>query len=144
MQNIPLGTSKNAQDVFGTCLVHPVNCVYILASLFILFFSGQLQWVVKEKVTAYGQNLILFCPVDNCCSEPAGWFVGSKSIIIDVKTFSNDPNLKYHGIYNKDGHGVVIRSLSKADLDVTYHCSYGFDQSTLKYLLHGDVFRESK
>jgi hypothetical protein len=24
-----------------------------------LFYSGQLQWVVKEKVTAYGQNLIV-------------------------------------------------------------------------------------
>ena len=32
MQNIPIGTSKNAQDVFGTCLVLSVNCVHILAS----------------------------------------------------------------------------------------------------------------
>ena len=32
MQNIPLGTSKNAQDVFGICLVLSVNCVHILAS----------------------------------------------------------------------------------------------------------------
>jgi hypothetical protein len=24
--------------------------------LFILFYSGELQWVVKEKVTAYGQE----------------------------------------------------------------------------------------
>ena len=31
MQNIPLGTSKNAQDVFGICLVLSVNCVHILA-----------------------------------------------------------------------------------------------------------------
>jgi hypothetical protein len=57
-------------------------------------YSGQLQWVVKEKVTAYEQNLILFCPVENCCSEPAGWSVGPKSIILDVKTFSNDPKVK--------------------------------------------------
>jgi hypothetical protein len=109
-----------------------------------LFYSGQLQWVVKEKVTAYGQNLILFCPVVNCCSEPAGWFVGTKTIIIDVKTFSNDPKVKYHGTYNKDGFGVVIRDLSVADLNVTYRCIYGFNQSTPKYLLDDDVFRESK
>jgi hypothetical protein len=109
-----------------------------------LFYSGQLQWVVKEKVTAYGQNLILFCPVDNCCIEPAGWSVGSKTKIIDVKTFSNDPKVKYHGTYNKDGFGVVIRNMSEADFDVTYRCIYGFDESTPKYLLHGDVFRESK
>jgi hypothetical protein len=49
-----------------------------------------------------------------------------------------------HPHYNKDGFGVVIRNLSEADLDVTYRCIYGFDQSTAKYLLHGDVFRESK
>jgi hypothetical protein len=41
----------------------------------------QFQWVVKEKVTAYGQNLILFCPVDNCCNESTGWSVGPMSII---------------------------------------------------------------
>ena len=109
-----------------------------------MFYSGQLQWVVKEKVTAYGQNLTLFCPVDNCCSEPAGWSVGSKTIIIDVRTFSNDPKVKYHGIYDKDGHGVVIHSLSEADLNVTYRCIYEFELSIPKYLLHGDVFRESK
>jgi hypothetical protein len=46
-------------------------------------------------------DLTLFCPVDNCCSEPAGWYVGSESIIIDVKTFSNDPKVRYHGTYNQ-------------------------------------------
>jgi hypothetical protein len=109
-----------------------------------LFHSGQLQWVVREKVTAYGENLILFCPVDNCCSKPVRWSVGPKSIILEVKTFSNHPKVKYHGTYNKDGHAVVIRNLSEADLNVTYRCSYGFDQSTPKYLLHDDVFKESK
>jgi hypothetical protein len=52
--------------------------------------------------------------------------------------------VKYHGTYNKDGFGVVIGNLSVADLNVTYRCIYGFDQSTPKYLLHDDVFRESK
>jgi hypothetical protein len=108
-----------------------------------LFYSGQLQWVVKEKVTAYGQNLILFCPVENCCSKRAAWSVGDKSIILDIKTFSNDPNVKYHGTFYTDGFGFVIRKLSKADLTVTYHCGYGFNQSIPK-LLHGDVFKESK
>ena len=113
---------------------------------YLLFFchgaEGQLQWIVKEKVTDYGQNLTLFCPVGNCCSEPPGWFVGPKTIILDVRTFSNDPKVKYHGTYNTDGFGVVIRNLSEADLNVTYSCIYGFNQSTPKYLFHGDVFKE--
>ena len=73
-----------------------------------------------------------------------GWFVGSKTIIVDVRTFSNDPKVKYHGTYDTDGFGVVIRNLSEADLNVTYRCIYGFNQSTPKYLFHGDVFKESK
>jgi hypothetical protein len=55
--------------------------------------------------------------------------------IMDVKTFSNDPKVKYHGRYNKDGFGVVIRNLSEADLNVTYLCIYGFDQSTPNFSL---------
>jgi hypothetical protein len=62
-------------------------------------------------VTAYGQNLILFCPVDNCCSKPVRWSIGPKSIILEVKIFSNDPKVKYHGTYNTDGHAVVIHNL---------------------------------
>jgi hypothetical protein len=88
--------------------------------------------------------LILFCPVENCCSERTAWSVGDKSIILDIKTFSNDPNGKYHGTFYTDGFGFVIRNLSKADLNVTYHCGYGFNQSIPKYLIHGDVFKESK
>jgi hypothetical protein len=89
-----------------------------------LFYSGQLQWIVKEKVTDYGQDLTLFCPVGNCCSEPPGWFVGHETIILDVRTFSNE---RYHGTNDTDGFGVVIRNLSEADLNVTYSCIYGFN-----------------
>jgi hypothetical protein len=46
----------------------------------------------------------------------------NKTIILDIKTFSNDPKVKYHGTYDKDGFGVVIRNLSEADLNVTYRC----------------------
>jgi hypothetical protein len=42
---------------------------------------------------------------------------------VDVRTFSNDPKEKYHGTYDTDGFGVVIRNLSEADLNVTYRCN---------------------
>jgi ribosomal protein S17 len=67
----------------------------------------------------------------------------SRTLFPYFNLFSNDPKVKYHGTYNNDGFGVVIRNLSEADLNVTYRCVYGFDQSTSKYLLHVDVFRES-
>jgi hypothetical protein len=89
--------------------------------------SGQLQWVVKEKVTAYGQNLILFCPVENCCSEPAGWFVGPKSIILDVKTFSNACITKYsfkawldYNIVTKRISVFVFNAIFVFYIDLTY------------------------
>jgi hypothetical protein len=72
-----------------------------------LFYSGQLQWVVKEKMTAYGQNLILFCPVENCCSEPAGWFVGPKTIILDIKTLSKTLYCDYE-MYNDKQNAVPL------------------------------------
>jgi hypothetical protein len=80
----------------------------------------------------------LFPYFNLCLSEK----VDSIPCSFDIKTFSNDPKVKYHGTYNKDGFGVVIRNLSEADLNVTYRCIYGFDLSTPKYLLHGDVFTQ--
>jgi hypothetical protein len=32
--------------------------------------------------------------------------------------------VKYHGTYDKDGFGVVIRNLSEADLNVTYRAVF--------------------
>jgi hypothetical protein len=60
---------------------------------------------------------------------------------MDVKRFSNDSKVKYHGTYDTDGFGVVIRNLSEADLNVTYRCIYEFNQSTPKYLFHGHPAR---
>ena len=124
-------------------LWHGVVMYWLGKLLFeILLFSGELQWVVTEKVSRYGQSLTLFCPVDNCCNKYAGWSKESKTIIIDVKIYPDDPNLKYGGTYNKSGFGLIIRNLSETDLNKTYQCVYGVQLSTRQYLLQEDVFKK--
>ena len=111
-----------------------------------MLFSGELQWVVTEKISSYGQSLTLFCSVDNCCTsnKTAGWSKGSTpdTIFIDIIKYSDNPNLKYGKTYNESGFGLVIRNLSETDLNKTYECAYGFQKSTHQYLLQEDVFRK--
>ena len=106
------------------------------------FFSGELQWVVTEKVSSYGQSLTLFCFVDNCCNEKAGWSKESRAIFIDMKNYPDDPNLKYGRTYNESGFGLIIRNLAETDVNKTYECIYGFQASTHQYLLQEDVFKK--
>ena len=106
------------------------------------FFSGELHWVVTEKVSSYGQSLTLFCSVDNCCNKTAGWRNESMTIFIDIKKYPDDPNLKYGRTYNESGFGLIIRNLSETDVNKTYECTYGFDRSQHQYLLQEDVFKK--
>ena len=106
------------------------------------FFSGELQWAVTEKVSRYGQSLTLFCFVDNCCNNKAGWASESKTIFIDIQEYSNDPNLKYGATYNESGFGLIIRNLAETDVNKAYECVYGFHISGHQYLLQEDVFKK--
>jgi hypothetical protein len=107
------------------------------------FFSGELHWVVTEKVSSYGQSLTLFCSVDNCCNKTAGWRNESMTIFIDIKKYPDDPNLKYGRTYNESGFGLIIRNLSETDVNKTYECTYEFQRSsTHQYLLQEDVFQK--
>ena len=74
--------------------------------------EGEFQWVVTEKVSCYGQSLTLFCSVNDCCNEKAGWGSESKAIFIDMKEYPDDPNLKYGRTYNESGFGLIIRNLA--------------------------------
>jgi malonyl CoA-acyl carrier protein transacylase len=107
-----------------------------------LFHSGQLQWVVREKVTAYGQNLILFCPVDN---------LTFKSASDRLRMTTACPSVLYVPWYFTLESFENVFTSRIIDLGPTDHLigllqqlSTGQNQSTPKYLLHDDVFKESK
>lgn len=98
-----------------------------------------------EKVTKYGEDLSLACQVENCCTKSAGWGKWTPkneliTILIDVKDLNVDNISKYDGAIVKTGFSLVIRNLTKDDLNLTYSCTYGFLVSKKKMLLKTDAF----
>ncbi|CAC5355479.1 unnamed protein product [Mytilus coruscus] len=102
---------------------------------------GDFEWTVIGKATDYGQNVTLFCNVSNCCPKHSGWDRWTpvqRTLFIDVKT--GRPNKKYEGKVFKDGYTLIIKNLTKHDLNVSYSCLYGATLGKRKYLLEEDIF----
>ncbi|VDI69319.1 Hypothetical predicted protein, partial [Mytilus galloprovincialis] len=100
-----------------------------------------LDWTVVGKVTDYGQNVTLFCNVSNCCPKLSGWDMWTpeqRTLFIDVKTAR--PTRKYEGKALKDGYTLIIKNLTKTDLNVSYACLYDITLGERKLLLEKDVF----
>lgn len=100
-----------------------------------------MEWIVIGKVTDYGQDATLFCNVSNCCPKDSGWDRYSpeqRTLFIDVKTGRS--NKKYDGKTLRDGYTLVIKNLTKNDLNVSYSCVYGVTIGQSKFLLEEDVF----
>lgn len=98
-----------------------------------------------KKVTKYGEDLSLSCQVENCCPESAGWGKWTPknelvTIFIDVKDLNVDNISKYDGAIVNTGFSLVIRNLTRDDLNLTYSCTYGFLVSKKKMLLKTDAF----
>ncbi|VDI57683.1 Hypothetical predicted protein [Mytilus galloprovincialis] len=103
--------------------------------------QGVLEWIVSAKVTDYGQDVTLFCNVSNCCPNDAGWDRYSpeqRTLFIDVKT--GHSNKKYDGKTLRGGYTLVIKNLTKNDLNVSYACVYGVTIGQSKFLWKEDVF----
>lgn len=94
----------------------------------------------------YGDDLSLFCQVDNCCLEEAGWGKWTHknelvTIFIDMRDIDAAESSKYAGETNMSGFSLVIRNLSREDLNIAYSCTYGFHVSQKKILYGIDAFR---
>ena len=59
-----------------------------------------------------------------------------------MKTYPDDPNLKYGRTYNESGFGLIIRNLSETDVNKTYKCTYGFNIGNQFLLQEDDVFKK--
>ena len=85
--------------------------------------------------------MTLFCNVEHCCPEESGWdrwTPNQRTLFIDVKTGRS--NKKYDGKTLRDGYTLVIKNLTKNDLNVSYSCVYGVTIGQSKFLLEEDVF----
>ncbi|XP_052097187.1 uncharacterized protein LOC127732159 [Mytilus californianus] len=109
--------------------------------------QGALRWQVEDKLTHYGQTLVLMCKVPNCCFEAAGWYLWNpdkRTIFKDVKTTNISTPPKYLGGVRTDGFTLFITNLTQTDIHVNYSCDYGslFGDSIL---LHKDnVFKNDQ
>jgi hypothetical protein len=95
MQNIPLGTSKNAQDVFGTCLVLSVkssswDCVYLgvpRGIVYILEVPPEILCIIRSHswdFVHFRKILVGFCAlfeVENAQNPMRNFQKGTKSHI---------------------------------------------------------------
>lgn len=92
----------------------------------------------------YGEDLSLYCKVKNCCLESAGWIQWTSeneftTIFIDVKDITVAGSSKYNGKINENGFFLVMRNITREDLNVYYSCTYGFQVSEKKILLETDA-----
>lgn len=62
------------------------------------------------------------------------------TLFIDVKDLDIHADSKYNGKTNKTGIFLVIRNVTRDDLNSTYSCTYGFQVGTKKILLDSDAF----
>ncbi|CAG2197200.1 CERK [Mytilus edulis] len=107
---------------------------------------GELDWVVNERVSGYGDNVTLFCLVDDCCKKVSGWIKFDpdyKTIFLDVQDFKHKTSKKdkYAATTNRTGFGLVIKNVRQDDFNIKYLCSYGFKKSSQKVLSKSDVFK---
>ncbi|XP_071147577.1 uncharacterized protein [Mytilus edulis] len=107
--------------------------------------EDNLTWRIDKKALKYGEDLRLYCQVEKCCTKSAGWGKWTSddkfdTIFIDVKYFLNDGSSKYGGGIEKTGWFLIIRNITKNDLNTSYSCTYGFQVSKKKMLLEEDAF----
>ncbi|XP_076085358.1 uncharacterized protein LOC143056160 [Mytilus galloprovincialis] len=104
-----------------------------------------LSWKIGKKVSQYGDDLSLFCPVNKCCPESAGWVKWTSeddytTLFIDVKDLDDRAGPKYNGETNRTGIILIIRNVTRDDLNTSYSCTYGFQVGIKKILLDSDAF----
>ncbi|XP_071174278.1 neural cell adhesion molecule 1-like isoform X2 [Mytilus edulis] len=127
-----------------------LTCIVVPLLLFLFTFwttQAQVEWIVENGgVTDYGQNLTLFCKVDNCCIKDSGWVqwnydsIDFRTLIIDVTGFRNE---KFSGKKRQDGFTLVISSLNETDLNRNYSCTYGGKTGAKKLLLKEEAFNRN-
>lgn len=109
------------------------------------YIEDNLTWEVEQKIYQYNEDISLFCQVENCCPEWAGWWkriskTEITTIFIDVRNQSVDESSKYDGGTKKGGFFLVIRNVTRHDLNMAYVCTYGFQVSKEKMLMETNAF----
>lgn len=126
---------------------HLIEALILLFVVMICFSKADdnLTWKIEKKAKQYGADIRLSCQVGNCCKKSAGWGKWTSddqfnTIFIDVKDLHNEESLKYGGGTDETGFFLIIRNITRDDLNIQYSCTYGFLVSKKKMLLEKDAF----
>ena len=99
------------------------------------------KWTVLDTSPKLGQDLTLFCKVDNCTvNGTKRWHGGSdKKPLMSNSGISTDKT-KYNTSIVENGFILTILNLTVKDLNVSYTCSCKFDLD--KHILYiEDVYK---
>ena len=99
------------------------------------------QWTVLDTSSKLGQDLTLFCKVDNCTvHKTKRWYGGPDDNVLMVYQGTSTNKTKYNTAIVKNGFILTILHLTVKDLNVSYTCSCGFDLD--KHILYiKDVYK---
>lgn len=119
---------------------------YVVLNLLSLYILASWLWTVDQKITQYGETLTLLCHVPNCCPKHAGWDSIDadgirKTLFIDLKSHKKTASAKYDGEVKTNGYTLIIRNLTKQDVNVSYKCVYDSTIGDPLMLLEKDVFK---
>ena len=83
---------------------------------------------MRDTSPKLGQNLTLFCEVDNCfANETKRWHGGPDYKLLMLNSGISTDKTKYNTAIEKHGFILTILNLTVEDLNVSYTCSCGFD-----------------
>ena len=86
------------------------------------------KWTVRDTSPKLGQDLTLFCKVDNCTVyETKRWYGGPDDKVLMVNKGISTDKAKYNTSIVKNGFILTILHLTVKDLNVSYTCSCGLD-----------------
>ncbi|VDI05299.1 Hypothetical predicted protein [Mytilus galloprovincialis] len=126
---------------------HLIGSSILLVMVIICFSKADdnFTWEIEKKALQYGEDLRLSCQVENCCIKSVGWVKWTSddefdTIFIDVRDLGDEESLKYSGGTDERGFFLIIRNITRNDLNISYSCSYGFTFSKGKVLMEKDVF----
>jgi hypothetical protein len=109
--------------------------------IYICFTIIIVKWTVNDTSPKLGQNLTLFCEVDNWfANETKRWHGGPDDTLLMLNSGISTGKTKYNTAIDKNGFILTILNLSVEDLNVSYTCSCGFDLD--KHILYiEDVYK---
>ncbi|CAC5397907.1 NAIP [Mytilus coruscus] len=129
----------------GECADTMDKLIYYLFLLsFIVCVFAKVEWKVEKKISRYGEDLRLFCIADNYAFdgvEIKRWEGGPKQKMLTLNGAPDQEDvMKYDMSMREDGFDLVIKNVTKVDLNVTYGCTYGFKSSGKVILKIEDAF----